>query len=108
MRPNYKRIYHDILKEKYPEKLEDAKVLYLLDNLKTVDDILKINALVSDSSRKSSTNNQKLKNYDKQTVLKLLQYQRKHQLSTNFMSKKYNMSRNTISKWWKLFGDEVE
>jgi hypothetical protein len=108
LRPNYKRIYHDILKEKYPEKLQDAKVLYLLDNLKTVDDILKINALVSDSSRKSSTNNQKLKNYDKQTVLKLLQYQKKHQLSTKFMSKKYNMSRNTISKWWKLFGDEVE
>jgi response regulator of citrate/malate metabolism len=73
----------------------------------TTADILKINALVSDSSGKNSKNNQQLKNYDKKTMLKILQYQKKHNLSTNFMSKKYEMSRTTIAKWWKLFGDEV-
>ncbi|ALR29416.1 MULTISPECIES: hypothetical protein [Chryseobacterium] len=108
MRPNYKRIYHDILKDQHPEKLKDAKVLYLLDNLKTMEDILRINALVCDSSGKSSKNNQRLKNYDKKTVLKILQYQKKHDLSANFISKKYKMSRTTIAKWWKLFGNEVE
>jgi len=107
MRPNYKRIYYDVLKEEQPEKLQDAKILHLLNHLETMDDILKINALVFDSSGKNSRNNQKLKNYDKKTVLKMLQYQKKHGLSTNFMSKKYNMSRTTIAKWWKLFGKEV-
>lgn len=31
--------------------------------------------------------NQQLKNYDKKTVLRLLHYQKKHNLSANFMSK---------------------
>jgi hypothetical protein len=107
MRPNYKKIYHDLLKDKHPEKLQDPKVLHLLDNLKTVEDVLKINALVSDSSGKTSKKNQRLKNYDKKTVLKILQYQKKNDLSANFISKKYKMSRTTVAVWWKLFGNEV-
>ncbi|MEN4761604.1 helix-turn-helix domain-containing protein [Chryseobacterium sp. C39-AII1] len=107
MTPNYKKIYYDIFKEKYPEQLDDPQILYLLDNINTIEDVLKVNALISESSRESEKNNQRLKNYDKATVLKLLQYQKKHNLSTNFMSKKHKMSRTTIMKWWKIFGEEI-
>ncbi|MEN4759150.1 hypothetical protein ABEG63_02315 [Chryseobacterium sp. C39-AII1] len=71
-------------------------------------DVLKINALVAESSTKSLKNNQRLKNYDKETVLRLLKYQKTHNLSANFMSKTHNISRTTIAKWWKLFGHQVE
>lgn len=77
MRPNYKKIYYDLLKEKQPEKLGDPKILHLLNNLNTMEDVLKINALVSDSSKKNLKKNQQLKNYDKKTVLRLLHYQKK-------------------------------
>jgi response regulator of citrate/malate metabolism len=97
-----------MLKEKQPEKLHDSKILHLLNNLNTMEDVLKINEVVSDSSNKNSKNNQQLKNYDKKTVLRLLQYQNKHNLSASFMSKKYKMSRTTIAKWWKMFGNEVQ
>jgi hypothetical protein len=107
MRPNYKKIYYDLLKEKQPEKLGDPKILHLLNNLNTMEDVLKINALVSDSSKKNLKKNQQLKNYDKKTVLRLLHYQKKHNLSDNFMSKKLKMSRTTIAKWRKIFGHEV-
>ncbi|GAA5095348.1 hypothetical protein GCM10023210_27990 [Chryseobacterium ginsengisoli] len=108
MRPNYTRIYQDMLKEKDPEKLEDPKIQHLLKNLKTTEDILNFNELVFKSSKESLRNNQKLKTYDKKTMIKLLQYQQKHGLSTNYMSKKYKISRTTIAKWKRTFEEEYE
>ena len=108
MRPNYTKIYRDMLKERNPEKLEDPKVQRLIKNLKTTEDILKFNDLVFESSKESLRNNQKLKTYDKKTMLKLLQYQEKHGLSTIYMSKKYKISRTTIAKWKKTFEEEYQ
>lgn len=108
MRPNYTKIYQDMLKEKDPEKLNDPKIQNLLKKLKTTEDILNFNDLVFKSSKESLRNNQKLKTYDKKTMLKLLQYQQKHGLSTNYMSKKYKISRTTIAKWKKTFEKEYE
>ncbi len=108
MRPNYKKIYQDMLKEKNPEKLKDPKTLRLLNNLKTSEDILRLNDLIFKSTKESLKNNQQLKTYDKKTMLKLLQYQQKHNLSTSFMSKKYRISRTTIAKWKKTFEKEFE
>jgi response regulator of citrate/malate metabolism len=108
MRPNYTKIYQDMLKAKDPEKLKDPKIQRLIKNLKTTEDVLNFNDLVFKQSRESSQNNQKLKTYDKKTMLKLLEYQQKHNLSTNYMSKKYKISRTTIAKWKKTFEEEYE
>ncbi len=108
MRPNYSKIYKDMITEHDPEKLEDPKIQRLLKNLKTTEDVLKLNDLVFKSSKESLRNNQKLKTYDKKTMLKLLQYQQKHGLSTNYMSKKYRISRTTIAKWKKTFEEEYQ
>ncbi|WP_294246180.1 helix-turn-helix domain-containing protein [uncultured Chryseobacterium sp.] len=97
-----------MITEHDPEKLEDPKIQRLLKNLKTTEDVLKLNELVFKSSKESLRNNQKLKTYDKKTMLKLLQYQQKHGLSTNYMSKKYRISRTTIAKWKKTFEEEFQ
>ncbi len=107
MRPNYKKIYLDMLKQDQPEKLQDPKVQSLLKNLKTTEDVLNFNELVFKQSKESLRNNQKLKTYDKKTMLKLLQYQKKHGFSTSFMSKKYKISRTTLAKWKKTFEEEI-
>lgn len=107
MRPNYTKIYQDMLKQDYPDKLKDPKILTLLKKLNTTEDILKFNDKVFEQSRESQQNNQKLKTYDKKTMLKLLQYQKKHEFSTSYMSRKYKISRTTLAKWKKMFEEEV-
>jgi response regulator of citrate/malate metabolism len=107
MRPNYTKIYEDMLKQDYPDKLKDPKILTLLKKLNTTEDILKFNDKLFEQSRESQQNNQKLKTYDKKTMLKLLQYQKKHEFSTSYMSRKYKISRTTLAKWKKMFEEEI-
>ncbi|MCS3529970.1 helix-turn-helix domain-containing protein [Chryseobacterium sp. JUb7] len=108
MRPNYTKIYHDMLQQDHPDKLKDPKIKELLKKLNTTEDVLNFNEKIFKQSKESQQNNQKLKTYDKKTMLKLLQYQKKHELSTSFMSKKYKISRTTIAKWKKTFEEEIE
>lgn len=93
-----------MLRLEYPEKLKDPKIRELLERLHTSEDVLKFNEKLF----KQSKENQKLKTYDKKTMLKLLQYQKKHGYSTSYMSKKYKISRTTLSKWKNMFEDELE
>lgn len=104
MRPNYKRIYQDMLRLEQPEKLKDPKIQELLGKLHTTEDVLKFNEKLF----KQSSENQKLKTYDRKTMLKLLRYQKKHGHSTSYMSRKYKISRTTLSKWKALFEEELE
>ncbi|MFZ4931183.1 helix-turn-helix domain-containing protein [Chryseobacterium sp. Mn2064] len=104
MRPNYKKIYQDMLRLEYPEKLKEPKIQELIEKLHTTEDVLKFN----DRLFKQSRENQKLKTYDKKTMLKLLQYQKKHGHSTSYMSRKYKISRTTLSKWKQMFEEELD
>ena len=64
MRPNYKKIYQDMLKMEYPEKLKDPKIKELLEKLNTSEDVLK--------------------------------------------SRKYKISRTTLSKWKLMFEEDLD
>jgi response regulator of citrate/malate metabolism len=108
MTPNYTKIYQDMLQMEHPEKLKDPKIVKLLNNLHNVEDILKLNQKIFKESKESIKNNQKLRNYDKPTVLKILQYQNKHEFSTSYISRKYKISRTTIAKWRKMFEEELK
>lgn len=108
MKPNYRKIYQDMLKLEHPEKLKDPKIKELLKKLNTTEDVLNFNEKIFKQSKESEKNNQKLKTYDKKTMLKLLEYQQKHGFSTSYMSKKYKISRTTIAKWKKTFEEEFE
>ncbi|PKF73591.1 hypothetical protein CW752_13550 [Chryseobacterium sp. PMSZPI] len=104
MRPNYKKIYLDMLRMEHPEKLKDPKIKEFLEKLHTSEDVLKFNEKLF----KQSKENQKLKTYDKKTMLKLLEYQKKHGHSTSYMSRKYKISRTTLAKWKSIFEEELE
>lgn len=107
MRPNYSKIYRDMLQSEHPEKLKDPKIQRQLKKLNTTEDVLKFNEKLFQQSKENQENNQKLKTYDKKTILKLLQYQDKHGFSTSYMSKKYKISRTTFLNWRKLFKEEI-
>lgn len=107
MKPNYSKIYHDLLLEEYPEKLKDVKVKELLKNLNTSEEVIKFNEKIFEQSKESQENNQKLRTYDKATMLKILKYQKEHGFSSNYISKQYKISRTTIAKWKKICENEI-
>ena len=107
MPPNYTQIYHDMLQIDHPEKLQDPKIMDLLQNLRTTDDVLNLNKKLFKPSKDNQRDNQQLRSYDEQTILKLLRYQRRHGFSISYMSKKYGISRTTLSKWNKIFEKQL-
>jgi response regulator of citrate/malate metabolism len=108
MKPNYSKIYHDLLQAEHPEKLKDTKVKELLKNLNTSDEVIKFNEKLFKQSKESQENNQKLRTYDKATMLKILAYQKQHGFSSNYISKQYKISRTTIAKWKKICENELQ
>jgi len=108
MRPNYSKIYHDLLLAEHPEKLKDSKVTELLQNLNTSDEVIRFNEKIFKQSKESLENNQKLRTYDRETMLKILSYQKQHGFSSNYISKKYKISRTTIAKWKKICEDDIK
>lgn len=104
MTPNYKQIYTDIIKEKYPEKMNDARIKNKIGCMNTVMDVLNLNTLIfGQADGHTESKNQKLRSYDKNSILKILDYQQKNNLSNSMTALHFKMSRNTIAKWRKYY-----
>lgn len=107
MSPNYKQIYLDIIAEKYPEKMYNSKINEKVNNLVTILDIISLNDLIFEKRNLNIENrNQKLRSYDKKSILAILDYQKKNSLNNSQLSKHYKLSRNSINKWKKIFSDQ--
>jgi len=102
MMPNYKNLYSDLINEKYPNKKHLLKTLQY--KRWSALDVIIINNLIIDYEEKEKTHmNQKYRSYDKETIFNILDYQRKNNLNNTQLSKVFNISRNTITKWKRLF-----
>ncbi|WP_076597930.1 MULTISPECIES: transposase [unclassified Chryseobacterium] len=97
--PDYKRIYHDFIESKCPDKLKYVK-RYLSKEIMSLSDILKVNNIIF-YDRLSE--NQKFKSYDKQTIFEILDYQKRYKLSNSQLARHFKLSRNTIAKWKRIF-----
>lgn len=101
--PDYKKIYSDMIALKYPGKTGICESILKKEELDTLD-IIKLNNLLTEASTEGrNSENQKLKSYDKATVFKILDYQKKHHLNNALLAKHFNMSRNTVANWKKLY-----
>lgn len=101
--PDYQKIYHDMIRLKYPEKADLCREILKKDNLDFFN-IIKLNNIIS--SKKDIDrfrDNQKLKAYGKNDILKILDYQKKHHLNNTQLGIHFNLSRNTVAKWKKQF-----
>ncbi len=97
--PDYKRIYSDFIAVKCPEKKEIVACFLSKDTL-SLSDILKMNNLLFD---KNSAENQKHKSYDENTILEMLEYQKKHRLNNTQLANHFKLSRNSVAKWKRMF-----
>ncbi|AZA78874.1 helix-turn-helix domain-containing protein [Chryseobacterium sp. G0186] len=104
MIPDYKQIYTDILKERFPEKLIDKTIRNKLERLDSAIDVLKFNQMIFGEPEYSvAFNNQRLRSYDKESILEILEYQKKNKLTNIQLSSHFKISRNTITKWKAVF-----
>ena len=101
LKPDYKRIYNDLIDKKYPERREEFK--FILEKKKlSILDIIKLNQKIF-GEKEDFILNQKHRSYDKTSILEIMDYQKKNKLNNKQLALKFNMSRNTIAKWKKLF-----
>lgn len=70
MPPDYKQIYRDIIKQKYPDKYNDLNIRDRLNNLRTSLDVIKFNELLFGATQRDRMiASQKLRSYDKETIV---------------------------------------
>jgi len=101
MIPNYKNIYLDIISKKFPSKTDTYEKILSKKILSNYDVIVLNKELFPNA--KNQTENQKLKSYTKETILKILDYQKAKKLNITELARHFSISRNTIAKWRKIY-----
>jgi len=102
MRPDYKRIYSDIINKKFPGKMEECKILLDKKELSVID-ILELDQKIFGKMDKSQRAfNQKIRSYKLPDIREILDYQNKYQLNNSQLANHFQLSRNTIAKWKKM------
>lgn len=101
--PNYKKIYSDVLEKKCPEKIIDCKKILEKKDLSTLD-VLALNAKIFGiNDPQSEKSNKKHISYNEAAILHILDYQKKNNINNTELAKHFKLSRNTLTKWKKLF-----
>lgn len=99
---NYKQIYTDIIKQKFPQKEKACMELLNKQNLSAIE-IVELNNKVFGTNLENEKYNQRYRSYNKTTILKILEYQKKHRLNNTQLANHFKLSRNSIAKWKKMF-----
>jgi len=101
-RPDYKKIYYDLLAAKFPEKLTHFKPLLEKQRELSVLEVVVLNEAVL-KGKEDHRENQKYKSYDRSAILEILGYQKKNQLNNTQLALHFKLSRNTVAFWKKKF-----
>ena len=97
-RPNYSLIFLDILEMMFPDRCPKEIGIFAGKELST-EEVLLYNKKLFGQNNSSS----KYRSYDKTTIISILSKQKKHHYTNEEVSKIYNVSRNSLAKWKKLF-----
>ena len=102
-RPDYKKIFKDIIIKKCPDRKDEFKY-YLQKEQFSIMDVISLNSKIFKLNDKKTLDfNQKHRSYDEPTILKMLSYQKKQGLNNIELANHFNLSRNTVAKWRKLY-----
>ncbi len=102
MTPNYKLIYSDLITKKCPERIGEFQSILSKDKLSFLD-IINLNEKIFQTKKAEQEDNQKYRSYSKSDILRILDYQKKHRLNNLQLAHHFRLSRNTVTKWRKLF-----
>lgn len=101
--PDYKKIYQHIIAKKFPSKEQECQDILGKEMMTNYDVIILNEKLFSKNNDAYLSVNQKFKSYSKDTILKVLDFQKKMKCTNTELSNQFNISRNTIAKWKKVF-----
>ncbi|REC78109.1 helix-turn-helix domain-containing protein [Chryseobacterium elymi] len=102
-KPDYNRIYQDILDSKYPHKKEECRTLLEKKELSLLDIIQLNDTIFGTKNMETEAFNQQHRSYDRQTIFEILDYQKKNKLSNSQLARHFKLSRNTVAKWKKMY-----
>lgn len=103
LRPNYKQIYRDILAKKFPSKEKECEKLLQKEHLSALDVIELNRKIFGIVNAEVEHFNHRHRSYKRSDILQVLDYQKKHQLNNSQLATHFKLSRNTITKWKKMF-----
>jgi len=87
---------------KYPEKQVYCENLLSKEELSELDVIL-LDEILCESNKDEKNLNAKHRSYDKHSIFKILEYQKKTGLNNIQLARHFKLSRNTIAKWKRMF-----
>lgn len=105
--PNYLKIYIDIIKYKFPNMHKELDLLQKKDQLNFFEVVELNKKMFGEKKKEYNQQAQKYKAYEKETILYILRYQKSHKLNNSQTSLYFNMSRNTLARWKKIFKDLI-
>lgn len=98
---NYKRIFSDLIRKKFPDKMKECKE-YLTKKELTQLEVIELNQKIFGTGTKEVFEfNQKLKSYNEADISEILDYQRKNNLNNSELADHFHLSRNTVAAWKK-------
>lgn len=108
-RPFYRKLYLDLIRDTFPDK-ETMCEGFLKKEKWTALDVIQINELLfgKDKGKSDLMIDKKHRAYDQESIIQILLYQKKNNLSNQDVSNKYGLSRNSIGKWKKLFSELLD
>lgn len=100
---NYHAIYTDILQHKFPQKEEECRLLLEKQNLSAIDIIELNKKIFGIPDKKTESESQRHRSYNKSDILEILDYQKQQQFNNTQLAGHFKLSRNTVAKWKKKF-----
>ncbi|WP_414846433.1 helix-turn-helix domain-containing protein, partial [Chryseobacterium sp. IT-36CA2] len=84
-------------------KKEKFKIIFSKKDFSLLDVMNCSKMLVGKEDEDTFVFNQKLHSFDKESILKILDYQKEHNYSNSEVARYFKISRNTIASWKKRF-----
>lgn len=106
-RPNYLKIFEDIIARKCPERKNEFERFFAKD-ISALDIIDLNNKIFGLQDRETIDFNQQHKSYDKETILQILTFQQEQKLTNIGLANHFKLSRNTVSKWKRLYKTQLD
>lgn len=101
--PDYKRIYTDLINERFPEKKEAFATILSKKDFSILDVIICSSILSGKEDEAAFTFNQKHRSFDRKSILEILNYQKNKNYNNAELARHFKLSRNTIARWKKKF-----
>lgn len=96
--PDYVKIFSDIITKKFPEKISSCT--YFLEKKKLSSlEVITLNRILFHGNAAHNEH----KSYDDASIVKILEYQRKNDMTNTAIASVFKLSRNTLAAWKKKY-----